>query len=65
MIDGKAYNFGNDGTFYERPVQGYVWDGSSQNGGYRWYENGQLFTGFRYYTGTYYWFINGVRQNAG
>ncbi|WP_280525760.1 SGNH/GDSL hydrolase family protein [Fructobacillus fructosus] len=65
VIDGKVYNFGNDGTFYERPVQGYVWDGSSQNGGYRWYENGQLFTGFRYYTGTYYWFINGVRQNAG
>ncbi|CAK1224031.1 Glucan-binding domain (YG repeat) [Fructobacillus fructosus] len=65
VIDGKVYNFGNDDTFYERPVQGYVWDGSAENGGYRWYENGQLFTGFRYYTGTYYWFIDGVRQNAG
>ena len=65
VIDGKAYNFGDDNTFYSRPVQGYVWDGSSENGGYRWYENGQLYTGFRYYAGTYYWFVNGVRQNAG
>ncbi|GAO99101.1 SGNH/GDSL hydrolase family protein [Fructobacillus ficulneus] len=65
FIDGKLYDFGNDGTFFERPLSGYIWDGSSQNGGYRWYENGQLFTGFRYYMGTYYWFIDGVRQNAG
>ncbi|GAP02348.1 hypothetical protein FPFC_012280 [Fructobacillus pseudoficulneus] len=64
-IDGKVYNFGNDGTYYERNLTGYIYDGSSQNGGYRWYENGQLFTGFRYYMGTYYWFVNGVRQNAG
>ncbi len=65
VIDGKAYNFGDDNTFYSRPVQGYVWDGSPENGGYRWYENGQLYTGFRYYAGTYYWFVDGVRQNAG
>ncbi|MBS9335778.1 GDSL-type esterase/lipase family protein [Fructobacillus papyrifericola] len=65
IIDGKVYNFGDDGTYYERPVSGYIWDGSSQNGGYRWYENGQLFTGFRFYMGTYYWFVDGVRQNAG
>ena len=65
FIDGKLYNFGDDNTFYERPLTGYLWDGSSQNGGYRWYENGELFTGFRFYTGTFYWFINGVRQNAG
>ncbi|CAK1242762.1 Glucan-binding domain (YG repeat) [Fructobacillus fructosus] len=64
-IDGKLYNFGTDNTFYVRPLEGYIWDGSPANGGYRWYENGELFTGFRYYTGTYYWFINGVRQNAG
>ncbi|MFC4760729.1 hypothetical protein [Fructobacillus durionis] len=64
-IDGKAYNFGTDNTYYERPVSGYIYDGSSQNGGYRWYENGNLFTGFRFYMGTYYWFIDGVRQNAG
>ncbi|MFC4760746.1 GDSL-type esterase/lipase family protein [Fructobacillus durionis] len=64
-IDGKAYNFGTDNTYYERPVSGYIHDGSSQNGGYRWYENGNLFTGFRFYMGTYYWFIDGVRQNAG
>lgn len=35
------------------------------NGGYRWYENGQLYTGFKHYMGTYYWFVDGVRQNAG
>ncbi|WP_338345482.1 hypothetical protein [Fructobacillus cardui] len=23
------------------------------------------YTGFRYYMGTYYWFVNGVRQNEG
>ncbi|MBS9335777.1 GH25 family lysozyme [Fructobacillus papyrifericola] len=62
-IDGTYYYFGDDGTYYERG--GYLFDGSSQNGGYRWYENGQLFTGFRYYMGTYYWFVDGVRQNAG
>ncbi|CAK1228667.1 1,4-beta-N-acetylmuramidase [Fructobacillus evanidus] len=65
VIDGTVYNFGEDGTYYERPVQGYVYDGSAQNGGYRWYQNGQLFTGFRYYMGTYYWFVDGVRQNEG
>ncbi|MDI6498673.1 GH25 family lysozyme [Leuconostoc suionicum] len=54
----------NDSGVLE-PWTGYIYDGSAYNGGYRWYENGQLFTGFRYYTGTYYWFENGVRQNAG
>lgn len=62
-IDGTYYNFGNDGTYFERG--GYIYDGSSQNGGYRWYNDGKLFTGFRYYMGTYYWFVDGVRQNAG
>ncbi|GAO99100.1 GH25 family lysozyme [Fructobacillus ficulneus] len=65
LLGGKVYNFGNDGTYYARPVTGYVYDGSPYNGGYRWYENDQLFTGFRYYMGTYYWFVDGVRQNAG
>ncbi|MDD9139233.1 hypothetical protein H7198_06405 [Fructobacillus sp. CRL 2054] len=65
IIDGKLYDFGNDGTYYSRPVTGYFWDGSPKNGGYRWYDNGNLYTGFRYYMGTYYWFIDGVRQNAG
>ncbi|MFC4760745.1 glycoside hydrolase family 68 protein [Fructobacillus durionis] len=62
-IDGTYYNFGNDNSYYERG--GYIYDGSSQNGGYRWYNDGKLFTGFRYYMGTYYWFVDGVRQNAG
>lgn len=63
-INGQVFDFGDDDTFYLR-TSGYLYDGSDQNGGYRWYENGQLFTGFRYYTGTYYWFVDGVRQNAG
>lgn len=65
IIGGQVFNFGDDNTYYKRPLQGYIWDNSSANGGYRWYEDGQLYTGFRYYTGTYYWFIDGVRQNAG
>ncbi|MFH7282296.1 GDSL-type esterase/lipase family protein [Weissella confusa] len=66
MINGVAYDFGNNGTFYKRSrTSGYVYDGSKKNGGYRWYEDGKLFTGFRYYMGTYYWFIDGVRQNQG
>ena len=31
--------------------------------GWRWLEKGQLYSGFRYYMGAYYWFQNGVRQN--
>lgn len=46
-------------------LSGYIHDGSQYNGGYRWYEDGKLYTGFRYYMGTYYWFVDGVRQNAG
>ena len=38
---------------------------SKANGGWNWIENGKPYTGFRYYMGTYYWFVNGVRQNAG
>ena len=40
---------------------GYV----STNEGWRWLENGQKYTGFRYYMGTYYWFENGVRADNG
>lgn len=66
IIDGVAYNFGTNGTFSLRgTASGYLYDGSRFNGGYRWYEDGNLYTGFRYYTGTYYWFVDGVRQNAG
>lgn len=63
-IDGQTYK-ADDDRGAMMPWTGYIWDGSSQNGGYRWYEDGQLFTGFRFYTGTFYWFINGVRQNEG
>ena len=49
------------------PVQaasqtGYI---NVKNVGWRWLENGHPYTGFRYYMGTYYWFINGVRQDSG
>ncbi|WP_260355016.1 glycoside hydrolase family 68 protein [Leuconostoc suionicum] len=54
----------NDNGVLE-PWIGYIYDGSADNGGYRWYENGQLFTGFRYYMGYYYWFEKGVRSGAG
>lgn len=33
--------------------------------GWFWFENGKKYTGFRYHMGTYYWFINGVRQDSG
>lgn len=31
--------------------------------GWRWLDNGKAYTGFRYYMGTYYYFVNGERQN--
>ncbi|CAK1229893.1 Glucan-binding domain (YG repeat) [Fructobacillus fructosus] len=65
VINGHTYDFGNDGTFFERSRSGYLYDGSEYNGGYRWYEKGLLYTGFRFYMGTYYWFVDGVRQNQG
>ena len=37
---------------------GYLNDGT----GWYWFENGQRYTGFRFYMGAYYWFENGVRQ---
>ena len=37
---------------------GYLNDGT----GWYWFENGQRYTGFRFYMGAYYWFQDGVRQ---
>ncbi|MDV7703841.1 glycoside hydrolase family 68 protein [Leuconostoc suionicum] len=68
IIDGQAYDFGTNGTFNLRgTASGYLYSPSlsTANGGYNWFENGKPYTGFRYYEGTYYWFVNGVRQNAG
>ena len=66
FIDGVPYDFGTNGTFnLKGKASGYLYDVSPANGGYRWYEKGSLYTGFRYYMGTYYWFVNGVRQNEG
>lgn len=65
---GTWVDFGTNGTFnLKNKLQGYVYSPnlSDSNGGYNWFENGQPYTGFRYYMGTYYWFINGVRQNEG
>ncbi|MCT0954608.1 NlpC/P60 family protein [Weissella cibaria] len=59
VINGVAYNFGDNGTFFLRgKTSGYTDAGE----GWKWYEGGQKFTGFRFYMGTYYWFENGVRQ---
>ncbi|BAX71017.1 levansucrase [Leuconostoc suionicum] len=68
IIDGQAYDFGTNGTFnLKGTASGYLYSPSlsTANGGYNWFENGKPYTGFRYYMGTYYWFVNGVRQNAG
>ncbi|MDC2806426.1 glycoside hydrolase family 68 protein [Leuconostoc suionicum] len=68
IIGGQAYDFGTNGTFnLKGTASGYLYSPSlsTANGGYNWFENGKPYTGFRYYMGTYYWFVNGVRQNAG
>ncbi len=68
IIDGQAYDFGTNGTYnLKSAASGYLYSPSysKANGGYNWFENGKPYTGFRYYMGTYYWFVNGVRQNAG
>lgn len=66
VINGLHYDFGTNHTFNLIKLhQGYDYDGSNKNGGYRWYEKGKLYTGFRFYMGTYYWFVDGVRQNEG
>ncbi|GMA70548.1 hypothetical protein GCM10025879_17940 [Leuconostoc litchii] len=68
IIDGQAYDFGTNGTYnLKNAASGYLYspEYSKANGGYNWFEDGKPYTGFRYYMGTYYWFVNGVRQNAG
>ena len=61
VINNQIYNFGTNKTFYQRALpSGYV---NVAGLGWRWIENEQLFTGFRHYKGSYYWFENGVRQN--
>src|SRR5699024_6547510 len=41
------------------------WSGYQKTAnGWHWYERGQLYTGFRYYMGTYYWFENGNRIDS-
>ncbi|WP_373892434.1 glycosyl hydrolase 53 family protein [Weissella confusa] len=60
-IDGKAYDFGTNGTFnLKGNASGYLQD---TDGHWYWFDNGSKFTGFRYYMGAYYWFEKGVRQN--
>lgn len=56
-IKGQAYYANARGvlTLY----QGYL----NANTGWRWYEKGKLYTGRRYYRGSYYWFNKGERQN--
>ena len=49
-------------TTTKQPLSGYVF---TANRYWRCYEKGQLYTGFKDYMGTYYWFVDGVRKNAG
>ncbi len=64
QINGKVYDFGNNGTFFSRGVvkDAYV---NVPGVGWRWVSNSQMFSGFRHYMGTYYWFENGVRADNG
>ena len=62
VVNGKAYDFGSNGTYYARgTVDGYLKDETSGN--YYWFENGNKYTGFKNYMGSFYYFINGVRQD--
>lgn len=65
FIGNHAYNFGTNGTYnLKGDTTGYLHDNVlSQNGGYRWYQKGSLYTGFRQYAGTYYYFTAGRRIN--
>jgi len=61
-IDGIAYDFGHDGKFtLKGNFNGYIDAGK----GWKWYKDGVPDTGFQFYMGTYYWFVNGVRQDSG
>ncbi|CAK1226541.1 glycoside hydrolase family 68 protein [Fructobacillus tropaeoli] len=61
-IDGQNYYADSQGILHG-DMTGYIYDGSTGHNGYRWYQDGQLFTGFRWYAGTYYWFNNGERMD--
>ncbi|WP_338345551.1 GH25 family lysozyme, partial [Fructobacillus cardui] len=64
-VNGMTYHADGQGVLHIVVTgTGYIYDGSDGHGGFRWYENGQLFTGFRWYAGTYYWFVNGERQDS-
>lgn len=56
-IKGQAFHANMQGVL--TPYQGYL----NTNIGWRWYEKGKLYTGRRYYRGSYYWFNKGERQN--
>jgi len=62
LVNDKWHFFGSDKTYYERKFDqtGYL----ETNVGWRWFESGSVFSGFRYYMGTFYWFDKGVRQDA-
>jgi len=59
-LDHDGYQ---NGVYYlsGKPASGYIDDGT----GWYWFDQGKKYTGFQFYMGTYYWFINGVRQDSG
>lgn len=48
------------GVYNRLQTTGYVYTMA----GWRWLENGKVYTGFRNYMDAYYYFVNGVRQNS-
>ncbi|MDF8375004.1 1,4-beta-N-acetylmuramidase [Weissella paramesenteroides] len=63
FINGRAYFFGSDGTYYlrEEVPSGYI---NFEGVGWRWIEDGQLYTGFRMLNSRYNYFENGIRQTS-
>lgn len=63
FINGRAYFFGSDGTYYlrEEVPSGYI---NFEGVGWRWTEDGQLYTGFRMLNSKYNYFENGIRQTS-
>lgn len=59
IVSNQAEKYKADGNGVLAPWSGFM----DMGAGWKWYENGSYFTGFRFYMGSYYWFQNGQRQN--
>ena len=59
IVSNQSEKYKADGNGVLAPWSGFM----DMGAGWKWYENGSYFTGFRFYMGSYYWFQNGQRQN--